>query len=263
MSQQEAVQSTANDVVSDPDVGSGFCPAAVIVGHGERGGARSNALLAVQAERASRNGLQVIPAVLNGEPRLEDALAKARQCGPGRIRVYPFFMSGGYFVRQALPQRIAKAGFETCVEILAPFGETDDLIPVMAARAHFKAREAGFARRGTRVLVVGHGSKSGAPASARATRAAAQRLAARTDFHCVDLAFLEEAPFVSDILSTCGLPTIVIGFFCGDGLHAAEDVPDAIENCGRSDVVYTGPIGAEPQAADIVRSAMSCARLID
>jgi len=104
-------------------------------------------------------------------------------------------------------------------------------------------------------VIVGHGSKSGAPASARSTRATAAVLGAQGLFAKVETAFLEEAPFAADVIAGCDRPTVVVGFFNGDGLHAAEDVPEAIAEAGGK-AVYTGPLGASEGARRLIANSL-------
>jgi sirohydrochlorin ferrochelatase len=83
----------------------------------------------------------------------------------------------------------------------------------------------------------------------------AARAALARRFASVSTAFLEEEPFLEDALRTSNAPTIVAGFFFGDGMHAAEDVPDAIaETCANA--VYTGAIGDSPAIARLIATAL-------
>jgi len=110
----------------------------------------------------------------------------------------------------------------------------------------------------SRLLIVGHGSKLG-PASASATRKAAARAAITRRFASVTTAFLEEEPFLEDILrASAATPTVVAGFFFGDGLHAGEDVPDAIAEAG-ANALYTGAIGNSPAVAPLIAAALKTA----
>jgi sirohydrochlorin ferrochelatase len=56
----------------------------------------------------------------------------------------------------------------------------------------------------------------------------------------------------------------VSGFFSGDGLHAAEDVPEAIAEAGANaadgagaEAVYAGSIGTSPALVDLIRSSIA------
>jgi sirohydrochlorin ferrochelatase len=231
----------------------------VLAAHGERGGSRQNAALLSLADALSRSGRYraVAAGVLNGDPGLEQALEAARCAAAAKVLVYPVFMSDGYFVRQVLAQRIAAAGLPA--RRLAPLGLDPGLIPLMLRQALDAAQTAAFDAGAATLLVAGHGSKSRpGGASARATRQAAQHLAAVSPFADIAVAFLEEPPFLAEALAGSSCPTIVLGFFSGEGLHAIEDVPAAIDKLGAR-AVYTGPIGSLPEVADIIASAIEAA----
>jgi len=83
-----------------------------LIAHGERGGARSNAVLAGHAGALDGDEFAAGHGVLNGDPSLEDCMRElqARTGGTGPILVYPFFMSAGYFVRTVMVRRLNEAG---------------------------------------------------------------------------------------------------------------------------------------------------------
>ena len=91
--------------------------------------------------------------------------------------------------------------------------------------------------------------------NADATRRAARLLSSHSPFARVETAFLEEAPFVTDALSNYDGTSVVAGFLTGEGLHAGEDVPEAIRDSGAR-ALYTGPIGGHPRVPDLIASAV-------
>lgn len=230
--------------------------AVVIAGHGDRGGDAPNLALMSHRDALSTTGefLAVTAGVLKGEPALESALEAAKGSGARRIAVYPFFMAEGYFTGTVLPDRIAAAGLADLCDVLPPLGLEADLPALILAEAIVAAQRAGHAVSRSRLLLVGHGSKLG-PAPAEATRCTAGAIANGSPFRDIAVAFLEEPPFVADALSATHEPTIVSGFFSGDGLHAGEDVPAAIRRAG-ANAVYAGPIGGSKGIADLMRQAI-------
>ena len=228
--------------------------AVVLASHGDRGGSESNAALRSQADAVrALTGLRVWTGVLKGEPALEDALAEAAASGAPRIAVYPLFMADGYFV-QKVRDRIAAAGFADRAQLLTPLGLDPGLPDLIVASATETAERGGFAPETSRLLIVGHGSKLG-PASASATRKVAARAALARRFASVATAFLEEEPFVDDALCASNAPTVVAGFFFGDGMHGGDDVPDAIAETGAR-ALYTGAIGNSPAVAHLIAAAL-------
>jgi len=232
--------------------------AAVLVSHGDRGGASPNAALKAQAEAVrALTGLDVFAGVLKGAHTVEQALAEAAATRPARIAVYPLFMADGYFV-QKVHQRIRAADVSPVPAVLSPLGLDPDLPDILVAEAAALAPRRGFDPLSSRLLIVGHGSKLG-PASATATRKAAARAALARRFASVATAFLEEEPFLEDALrATATTPTVVSGFFFGDGMHAGEDVPEAIAETG-ANTIYTGAIGNSPAVAPLIAAALTAA----
>jgi sirohydrochlorin cobaltochelatase len=229
--------------------------AAVLASHGDRGGEAPNTALRAQAEAVrALTGIEcVATGVLKGEPTLEQALAEAAASGATAVRVYPLFMADGYFV-QKVRERMLAAGVVPEPKILPPLGLDPGLPDLLVREAIATAEAAGFDPALARLLIVGHGSKLG-PASATATRQAAARAALARRFASVATAFLEEDPFLDDALRATAGPTVVAGFFFGDGMHAAEDVPAAIAD-SRATAVYTGPIGNSPAVAPLIAAAL-------
>ncbi len=231
--------------------------AAVIVAHGERGGAFSNAIVKLHAENAAAElpHMAITAGVLSGEPALEAALIDVAQLTDGPIFLYPFFMAPGYFVNVKLPKRLADAGVAQRCRVLAPFGLENPLPNIIRDKAMVTAGELGVPSTQARLLLVGHGSKV-ARASAETTQSVAASLRALGGFAHIEAAFLEEAPFIDDAVLADTRPTIVVGFFNGDGLHAAEDVPQAI---GKFDgaIAYTGPVGAFPEASILITRSIA------
>lgn len=230
--------------------------AIVLASHGDRGGASPNATLKAQAEAVrALTGLSVTTGVLKGEPTVEQALAEAAASGAARIAVYPLFMADGYFVQKVLGERTRKAGLVPEPTLLAPLGLDPALPDLLVREAIAAAEREGFEPAASRLLIAGHGSRLG-PASATATRKAAARVALARRFASVTTAFLEEEPFLKDTLRANPAPTVVAGFFFGDGMHAGEDVPDIIADTG-ANAIYTGAIGNSPAVAPLIAAALA------
>lgn len=241
----------ATDASSDAGV--------LVVAHGERGGSRDNRLLMSLRDRIAAAGIvrATEAGVLNGEPGLDAAVARLRAAAVGRLLIYPFFMSGGYFVRTLVPARVFEAWPDAPASYLAPLG-LDRGLPALVHRMGVAATAgAGWAIADSRLLIVGHGS-AGSRASADATTALASTVARLGGFAEVGLALLEEPPYVADVLAASLRQTTVVGFFSGDGLHARDDVPTAIAAAGRR-AVYAGPVGADPEVASLALAAVAAA----
>ena len=231
--------------------------AAILAAHGDRGGPTPNAALRAQAERVAAllPGTPLFTGMLKGEPTIEQALAEAAAAAQ-HIAVYPLFMADGYFVRK-LGERIAAAGYGHRTALLTPLGLDPALPDVMISDISNVVPRRGLELHASRLLIVGHGSKLG-PASATATRKVATRVALARRFASVTTAFLEEEPFLDDALRAASMPTIVTGFFFGEGLHGSEDVQETIAETG-AHAVYAGAIGNSAAIAPLVAAAIKAA----
>lgn len=234
--------------------------AVVLAAHGDRGAGFTNSALFAHrhALDAAARFLSVSAGVLKGEPTIEDALAAAQATGAGRIAIYPFFMADGFFVRTRLAERVTAANLTERWEILPPLGIDPGLPSIILNHAVAAANAAGFAPATSVLLIAGHGSQLG-PASANATRSAAQAIADADVFSAVTTAFLEEPPSIEDALRAARVPVVVSGFFSGEGMHAADDVPSAIAN-SKARAIYAGPIGPHPAISELMLRRLSATR---
>lgn len=230
--------------------------AALIVAHGERGGKFDNELLRSLSKcvSAMTDGIHVAAGVLNGDPGLDDALEGFAAGGYRELLVYPFFMSGGYFSGKVLPDRIGAKDRPFDWRVLDPLGLDGSLPEVILEEGLEGARREGWRPADTRLLLVGHGSTK-SRASADAADLVARAVADRVVFGAVETAFIEEPPMVLDALKASMAPTVVIGLFSGHGLHAQDDMAEALSASGVP-AVYTGPIGAARGIAGIIACAL-------
>ena len=225
----------------------------VIVAHGERGGAGDNATLARLAQAVARSGhfASVRAGVLKGSPSFEQALRARRR---KRLHVYPLFLSDGYCVRSEIPDRLRAAGVDHVIH--RPLGLEPGLAGVIARFAAAALRRAGHGLDESNVLLVGHGSTK-SDESREATEWQAERVRAFGLFAGVHTAYLENAPFLPEVLADLGAsPCAVVGLFSGAGRHAAEDVPAAIAAAGAENAVYAGPICAAPEVPRLIAASV-------
>ena len=207
-----------------PFMGSDFSDCAlVLAAHGDRGGEAPNTKLLGHRDTLEKisNFRTVTAGVLKGEPTLEEAVTSARKTGAGKILIYPMFMADGYFTKTVLPQRLEALGSEQNFYILPPLGVDPRLPAFILDHALSTAKQHQVNSQTTRLLVVGHGSQLG-PASSQSTHAISNFIAQQKVFRTVETAFLEEEVFLEDALLSTSSLTLVLGFFSGDGMHAAR-----------------------------------------
>ncbi len=235
--------------------------ALIIVTNGEaRGEKRNSALLKLTASLQNHEDLRqkdidkVSCCVLSGKPTVSAALQQAAKTAD-HILIYPLFMSEGYFLKTALPSQIASSDISTPITMLPSLSSDPALPPLLYQKALETLRTTQWQIEETRLLIVGHGSSKN-PASAQATRRQARNLITSSQFLGIETAFLEEEPFIEELLGhTKQLPTIIIGYFTGQGLHGKNDIEQAIETTG-ANAVYADSIGSAPEIKHIILAAV-------
>ncbi len=236
--------------------------ALIIVSNGEaRGVQRNTALLALAAALQNQPLLKentitfVNCGVLSGAPSVADALQQATEKNIDHILIYPLFMSEGYFSNTVLPKQIAESGISVPITTLPLLG-SDPALPDLLYRKAVTTLPKSWPIEKTRLLIVGHGSTKN-PASAQATHNQAQSLINASQFLKIETAFLEETPFINDLLHRSkDLPTIIIGYFTGQGLHGKNDIEQAIQSTSAT-AIYAGSIGAMPEIKSLIQTAIS------
>lgn len=236
---------------TEDDTGSSL----LIVAHGECGGIGENRLPYALAKAVRERGYYATVDVgfIRAEPLVEDV---GRNLPNAPVTVFPLFMSNGYYVRQAIPERLGINGdgcdtLKRPVSILQPVGLNATMPLIVARLATDTARRAGFRIEDTTLLLVAHGSSKD-PASRNATTSVALALETIGQFRDIAIAYLEEPPFLEDQFKTIAGPVVAAGLFIGEGMHGKEDLPQAIEACGRADIVVTPALAQSPDFVDAI-----------
>jgi sirohydrochlorin cobaltochelatase len=223
-----------------------------LIGHGSARSRAPAAALARHAGMLRDTGLfsDVVSATLYGRPRPNSALA--RMTG-AEVHVVPLFMADGYFANEAIPPVLGldRRDRGRLFHLHPPLGIYPGLTRLIVERALERAASEKIAPKKAMLLLVGHGSPKDA-ASRRATEGHAARARLLGAFREVRTAYLEEVPFLDDVLATLSGPTIVCGLFAAAGRHAGYDVPRIIRRRGTPDVHYLGAIGADPAIPKLV-----------
>lgn len=218
-------------------------PFAAVVAHGQPGdpGALQPELEALAARvQALMPGWTVRGATL--------ACRRSLSALEGVELIYPQFMADGWFVRSETPRRLAEAGVEGA-RLTAPLGLDPELPAIGARIARDAARAAGIDPARATLVVVGHGSK-GSRASANSTRAFAEALPDGAGFAHVTTAFIEEAPFLADLVPDG--PAVCLPFFATNGGHTTEDIPQGWH--GRGPIAP--PVGMTDDIPPLIAAAL-------
>ena len=240
----------------------------LIVAHGERGGKRDNAhLMQLASEvRALLQDVEVAVGVLKGSPSI--AQGWAQLTAPNRF-IYPFFMSDGYFCNHILPKKVMEAirphtGFGNDrnypeLTILPPFGVSEGLAAAVADVLQKEQEALGRADTRPPVLIAAHGTPVDRQSSTRAHELA-EALRITGHFGPVSCGFLDEAPFLCDLVGHISPDTLVLPHFNGLGSHSVDDMAQlakkAPDGCH-----FILPVGAQPWVGDVIsadiRNALS------
>ncbi len=232
----------------------------LIVAHGDCNGNKDHVLSDRIAESARRSGrfCDVQVGYVRTEPKFEAAAAHMKA---QRLVILPLFMSKGYYVKHTIPGRLAighdgrdMAGRMTTV--VQPLGVSTGLAPIISDLAGQAAQGAGFNVSESTLLLVAHGSTKDR-ASRDATVSVKTRLEDTGRFGTVEMAFLEEDPFLGRQLQQVKGPIILSGLFIGEGMHGKDDMADAAAQCGRKDLVTTTPLSRSEAVTELVMSELT------
>lgn len=187
-------------------------PVILLAAHGERGGAANNARLAriVADVGAALPEADVGSILVNVEGVVERAV---EACGERRLLVLPLLFSDGYFYAKRLKPYVAGPKRTLASPMAAWRGFAPFLADNLALRTISHAAD-------PRVVLIAHGSKQPGR-SAACARLVAQQMQAR--YGRIEVAFLEEAPFATDVIARAEAPWSAIGLFLGEGMHGGED----------------------------------------
>lgn len=233
--------------------------ALLIAAHGDCGGDGGNVLASELARRARLSKLfdEVAVGYMRSKPSIEDAAA---HIASDRIRLYPLFMSDGYYVRDAIPKRLGiQGGYDAlghAVTMDQPLGVHPGLPGLLLAAACGAALAAGVKPSSASLLLVAHGSGN-SPHSADVARQVRDAMASPGKFVSVEAAFLEEAPLFGDALAATPRPVFVLGLFAGSGLHADEDVRRAVAELNDPSVHVVEQLGGYAGIIELVMSGLA------
>ena len=217
---------------------------ALIVAHGQPSDpAPAAADLAALAARVGGHlpGWDIRAATL-AEP---EALAEAAHAmAPGLI--FPMFMSGGWFTRVQIPQRLSLAAV-TGWTVLEPFG-CDPGIHDLAVTLVAEATSAG-----ADLILAAHGSfKSSVPSDV--ARHVAARIAAETHVTRAEPAFIDQTPQLAT-MTGYGRDALCLPFFAAAGGHVTDDIPRALTQAGFQGRILP-PIGLDARVPGLIANAI-------
>ena len=144
-----------------------------------------------------------------------------------------------------------------------PVGTNPSMTDVIVARAERITDDPDVGPE-TGLAVIGHGTERN-PKSARAIRAHAARIGERGRFAAVEALFMDQEPFVDEVLEHFDTHSVVaVPLFIADGFHTREEIPELLGLAGEypayenpSDVDgttiwYAGAVGTEPSFSEVI-----------
>jgi len=229
----------------------------VLAAHGSQRRPAANAMICAHAERMRKTGpfSQVSAAFLMGDGGISDLAAA--DMAADTVLIVPFMMSDGFLAGELSAQishALNEDGAGRRIIVTAPVGTHEDVSEIAREAAARALAKAGHAATASTLVLVAHGSKgrgeSKACAEAHADRLRAQG-AFQGGFQAVELAMLEEPPFMQDVLARIDGPAAVVGLFAAPGGHAVDDVQAAIAARADAQIIDAGPVGQDPRMAEI------------
>ncbi len=177
-----------------------------------------------------------------------DALVAVASGLPAGV-IFPMFMTGGYFTRVAIPERLRVGGVSGW-HVLEPFG----CDPAVHDLTVTLAREAGA----DRVLLAAHGSFK-SPVPSDIARHVAGRIAAEVAVRA-EAAFIDQEPQLAGV-SGYGPGAVCLPFFAAAGGHVMDDIPRALGAAGFQGRVLP-PVGLDNRVPGIVATAIAAGRQV-
>ena len=217
---------------------------AVLTSHGQPSApAPAEQALAALAKSVAGHlpGWDIRSATLATPGRLEEVMEAG-------AKVYPFFMTDGWFTTRVLPARLEGRA----PQILPPFGLDPDL-PALTAQILQRARQAREIPV-RRILLAAHGSARG-PKAAQAAESFAKSLRQHLTGIEVVTSYIEEAPFVAEMAKRLDEKTICLPFFAQSGDHVTQDIPEALAEAEFKGQLLPA-LGAAPEIPALIAAAL-------
>ena len=168
--------------------------------------------------------------------------------------VFPLFMADGWFIRSALPDRLARAG-ATGARILTPFGLLPEVQNLAATVAQTAAAAQGWRPEDSTLILAAHGSgRSSFPAEAAAR--IADVITQKVPFASIRTGFIEESPYLAEAAAAAGPQAICLPLFIARWGHVNDDIPAALGEA-RFEGLLLDPIGTLPEVPGLIAQAIA------
>lgn len=213
----------------------------IAIGHGTGSPVGDANLHRFVADLAGRGIFaDVRAAVLYGAPGLAEAVEVSANAP---VRLLPFLMGDGVIFGKRLAEAMAKISWRREPLLYPPLGLHPGLAELMARRAELAARALSWSKADSHLLLIAHGSLKD-PASSAAARSHQARIAEMRKFAGVQAVFLEQPPYLDDVLASHEGTILGVGLFAGQGQHGARDMARSFGQAA-CPAHYCGAIGGD------------------
>lgn len=196
---------------------------AIIVSHGQPSDPDpAEAALAELSDRVAdlMPDWKIASATLAKQGSLEKT---ATEVGSGAL-IYPLFMTDGWFTRTTLPNRLGN----DAAQILSPLGTDPALAELARDWLTQELQQRQWMAEETCLIVASHGSGKSRNSS-RDTNRFATALAGKINFRDQRIGYIEEAPYLGDVVFETGPQAICLPFFAANGGHVTDDIAEALD----------------------------------
>ncbi|HPF40995.1 MAG TPA: ferrochelatase [Phycisphaerae bacterium] len=201
----------------------------LLAAHGSGDDSASNAFVHALTARLSNDlaPTPVLCAFRKGRPSFAEAIASVTG---DSVIVIPVMTSEGYFSTRVLPAAIAESprAASLRVTMTAPLGLHPAFVEITESLLAGAVAQFAPPIANTTFLVVGHGTPRHADSRSR-TVEVVEAIAARRDDWDIRPAFIDEPPYVRDVVATlASRHVIATPFLIGGGHHATIDIPEQL-----------------------------------
>ncbi len=172
-----------------------------------------------------------------------------------QILVVPYMMSDGFLAKQMIDKVkhiIEEAAITKPVIGTSSVGTHPAIAAVVLKVASEATETHPLSPDALSLVIVAHGSRN-APQSRIGAEAHLQSLKVAARFKETVLGFIEEPPFVADVLKSVEGPAVVVGLFAAPGGHAIVDIAEVMQEANKNNLINAGPIGLHPDMHNLIR----------
>lgn len=169
--------------------------------------------------------------------------------------IVPYMMSDGFLAKEMVKKAtttIEKVCISKSITRTPSVGTHPAIADVVIKVATEAAEAHQLPSNELSLVIVAHGSRN-APQSRIAAEMHLKLIKDAAFFKETTLAFIEEAPFVADVLKSQQGPAVVVGLFAAPGGHAIVDIAEAMDAAKKDDLINAGPIGLHSEMHDLIR----------